>query len=338
MSSNRQNPWKTFISCILAASMTACSATQSAYTRRNQPETSPTLKSWGGQSAETDMTNPVIAPGFLLTLHSIEDAKLNGDYRVDFDGNLQLPYDMTVNTAGNTVPQFEKRLNEIYQPYFKTSSGLQVHVKEQRYWIDVRGLVEKAGRYLVERNTSLDQVIAMAGGLNKDTPPWVVQIQKGPTVFIVDLDQYLDKGDRGQITRWLGGEILSFQREVAEEGKQALSTEHQAVYMMGEVRKPGEYPARTGYSLIDYLNEAEGFTQFADLGRIEVIRRNGRRTHIYDLTWEDVESAPVLQGGDVVFVHADVETKTERHLTIFATIVAAMASVATAAVLADRLH
>jgi protein involved in polysaccharide export with SLBB domain len=103
--------------------------------------------------------------------------------------------------------------------------------------------------------------------------------------------------------------------------------------MMGEVKKPGEYTLEPGSDFVDTLVQAGGFTDRADLDDIELIRRVGGIKRVYDFSWNDFQRAPAPQQGDVVFVHADNVSKRERHITLFATIIAALASIVTSAIL-----
>jgi protein involved in polysaccharide export with SLBB domain len=340
----RIETWKSGISCLIAFALTACSGARSqnvwhdlgSHQTAEVTKISPPTQRWGKEAESPDATDPQVVPGLLLGLRSTDDAKLNKDYRVEFDGTLPLPYDMNVNTTGMTVSQLEKKLAELYRPYFKTSTGIKVRVQERRYWLDVRGLVEKPGRYLVEQNTSLDQVITLAGGLPKESLPRFVRIQKGPKSILLDLHQYLNKSDdRSQIAAWLGGETVFFQKDVLS--NTAGSYYRQPVYLMGAIRKPGEYQLKASSDILDLVTQAEGFTENADLKRIEIIRRSGGKQLAYEFDWNELNRAPPPQEGDVVFVHADLSTRSERKILLTASILSAMAAIATAVVLSYEL-
>jgi protein involved in polysaccharide export with SLBB domain len=340
----RREPFKAFVACLLVFSMTACANNRAQYAWHDlgahQPaemaKVSPPTQRWGSDAESTTGSNPAIAPGFLLALKCPDDAKLNGEFRVNYDGNLQLPYDTTVNTSGLTLSQLEQKLNETYRPYFKTSTGIKAHVQDRKFWVEVRGLVDKPGRFLVDANTSLDQILSLAGGISKEMSPRYVRIQKGSKNLTLDLNQYMNKGEeRSQIASWTGGETVSFQRDVYAA---AASTGYKLpVYVMGGVRKPGEYVAKTGTDFVDIITQADGFAETADLGRIEIIRRSGGRQLAYEFAWKEFAKAPVLQDGDVIFVHSEVSTRLERQISVGATIVAALATMVSAIVLAKSL-
>jgi len=332
-------PWSIRLLCLFMASLTSCSTARPQYVwndlgaqgRRDSTPSSTVLQRWGADAEGPAVQDPMIAPGFLLTITSLADSKLNGDYRVDFDGGLQLPYNITVNTSGIELSQLKKKLVALYHPYFKSSPDIDLHVKDRHYWVDVRGLVQKPGRYLVDPNASLDQVIALAGGADKDTPPQFARIQKGQKVFILDMNQYYGVGeDQPQIIGWYGGELVFLQKEYAGTGgDRAPSSPYRLpIYVLGEVRKPGEYPLKPGSDFVDSLTQANGFTDQADLDHIEIIRRANGRKRIFEFSWNQIQRAPAPAQGDVILVHADKQSKAELKLQIAAILVSIITSAA----------
>jgi len=314
------------------AGLTACSSFRPAYVwndlgeqkPRDTTHSSPIMQSWGASAEGANVKNPLIAPGFFLTVSSLSDPKLNGDFRVNYEGVLQLPYDVDVNTTGVTLSQLKKKIVELYRPFFKTSPDIDLRVKERSYWVDVRGLVQKPGRYLVDSTTSLDQVIALAGGAEKETIPQYARIQKGKNLYIVDLNQYYAEGEsNSQILGWVGGESVFLQKEYSDSlGDPSSSSAYRLpIQVLGEVRNPGPYSLKPGSDFIDMLTQANGFTDEADLDRIEIIRRTKGRKRIFAFSWEQFERAPSPVQGDIILVHSVRQSKTEIKISMAALIV-----------------
>ncbi len=82
-----------------------------------------------------------------------------------------------------------------------------------------------------------------------------------------------------------------------------------AVYVLGEVRRPGEYRASEPMTVLQALARAGGFTEFARKGRILVLRRRSGQPDLsipidYDaiVSGDAPQQNIVLAGGDTVIV------------------------------------
>ncbi len=328
-----------FLSCFLVLSLSACSSIPSKYEwhdlgvahAAHSLKGSQTQDYWGLPPEQVNESELTLAPGFLISMRFLGDSKLDGDFRTDFDGFLDLPYDIRVSATGLDLAGLKRKLTDLYRPYFKNSSDIKLRIHEERYWLDIRGLVQKPGRYLVNPGDSLDQVIVMAGGLMKDPAPAYVRIQKDNKIFVLDLNNYYNKGeDRQQIRGWIGGEIVFFQREIADSLRESLPTApyRQPVQVLGQVRKPGPYSVKSGMDFVDLITEAEGFTSDADLDHLEIVRRTEGHQRIYEFDWKNFEKAPTPQEGDILVVHADRTTKMERRIQMAGIIASILSSIA----------
>lgn len=335
----RRTSWAVRSLCLLMSGLTACSTVRPSAAGRDVGKPAGTsaneiVDSWGTKHEPS--ANPQIAPGNLLNLRCPEDPKINGDFRVEFNGDLKLPYDMTVNTSGYTLSDLKARLVSVYRPYFKTAYIIDLRMKEQLYMIDVRGLVAKPGRYLVGPDASLDTVIGLAEGLSKEATPLFVRIQKGSKSLIFDLNRYYNRGeDNGQIQGWLGGDVLFFQREspIVLASGTAPSASRQQISVLGEVRKPGEYSLAPDADFVDLIVQAGGFTEKADVDHIEVLHQLDGKRAVTTLSWSKMQEGLSPRNGDVVMVRADRMSAFERHITLTSAILASIASVVTATIL-----
>ena len=72
----------------------------------------------------------------------------------------------------------------------------------------------------------------------------------------------------------------------------------------GEVRGSGEFPLRSGMTLMAAINRAGGFTEFARTRSVKLIRNN--REQIYDMRKINADGSnnPVLKDGDQIVVPA----------------------------------
>jgi polysaccharide biosynthesis/export protein len=82
----------------------------------------------------------------------------------------------------------------------------------------------------------------------------------------------------------------------------------QRVYIIGEVLRAGAYPLLPGMTVLQALSSAGGFTQFASLGRIYVLRNENGKQKKYPFNYKSaiegksVDSNLTLKAGDTIVV------------------------------------
>jgi len=170
--------------------------------------------------------------------------------------------------------------------------------------IGVAGEVRRPARYELKEPLSVQQALAMAGGLN-------------PAAYVPAL--YLWRAGEGR--RWKlitvnssdpnspdlaqplrSGDLLTV--------KQMLPWPGNTVQLKGAVKRPGYYPVLPGARISDLIAEAEGVSSNAHLGRGTLLRRN-EDLH-YEMTTFNV--AEVLAGKP----EANLELKPQDIVEIFA--------------------
>jgi polysaccharide export outer membrane protein len=75
------------------------------------------------------------------------------------------------------------------------------------------------------------------------------------------------------------------------------------VIVGGEVRKPGEVALRENMQLFGAIAAAGGFTEFADVRRVKLIRDSAEK--VYDMRKVEKNSNPPLKDGDQIIVLTD---------------------------------
>ena len=82
----------------------------------------------------------------------------------------------------------------------------------------------------------------------------------------------------------------------------------QRVYILGEMTRPGAYPLLPGMTVLQALSSAGGFTQFASLKKIYVLRSEGGKQEKFPFNYKEVvkgkntEQNIVLKAGDQIVV------------------------------------
>lgn len=308
--------------------ITACSSKKTDYKTLNDE-----LKSHAEEAAVNNVPQAFevvdeskVAPGYSFHLSHPNDKELSGNFRVNFDGMLQLPYKIRINTKGLAINELINKVQQAYRPFFSSGSpGVNFSLHEKKYWVEVGGLVNKSGKYLVSQNTTFDELISLAQGISGEakTDFLSAQITQGEKVFEVDLNLYYRSGDASRIPQWHGADII-FIKKAGGKGSMSATM----VKMLGEVRSPGEVPFIEGADLYYYLTKAGGQTNTVDVEKYEIVRtvEHEKISIVFDPT--KIDTVPVIQAGDVVTLYPFRETKTEkvlRNLSYLGTIIMATA-------------
>ena len=275
-----------------------------------------------------------VAPGNLIEIRS-PDSKLNGDYRVEFDGSLKLPYNVRVNSFGLTEDQLTDSIRSSYRTYLRSPNEIKVTVSKKEYLVDAQGLLNKPGKYVVKQNTSLDEIIAEAGGVqtgtNPENVPRFVRINGLGGTTVIALADY-HSGNHKLQPNWQGGETLFFQTEGGA-ASASLQRESNSVRILGQVKNPAEYAAETNADFYTYLIKAGGPTDRADLGNIMVIRHQTGQTSALTFNLLDTSEIPEIVPGDTIILNADNATPLEKKGRIgasFANIITSLGIIAIA--------
>ncbi len=275
-----------------------------------------------------------ISPGFLIQLASPKDAKLNGSFRVQVDHSLDLPYDVSIDTDGLTLAKLRSTLAERYSPYFKTTPSLQVNIKQRRYYVEVAGGVAKPATHLVKKDTTLDDLISLSGGLTEAVSNGFARIEQGGgQVTYVDLHDYFRGIGADELPGWKGGDKVVFQKERPEGdsadalGKGSLY-KFRSVQVLGEVKTPGEVTFRRGADAYYYLVRAGGPVQSSNLDRIELIRLNPNTKQRETISLGAISDTPAPKDGDLMIFHPYRQTVFEKGLQYVAAIAGVLSSVA----------
>lgn len=107
------------------------------------------------------------------------------------------------------------------------------------------------------------------------------------------------------------------------------SSPSQPIFILGEVRRPGMYPAEPGVDFVEYMTRVHGFAETADLDKIEFLRRSGGTWQVRRVSWGRLHLAPTPRAGDIVMVHSNRQSKFERRLqlgTLIASLLASMSA------------
>jgi len=246
-----------------------------------------------------DFAKLKLAPGFLLSLNVLDDSDFSGSFRVDEQGDIDLPVLGTQHVGGKTISearvQIRKELleNKILQDPQVELSILEYSAPE----VTIIGEVANPGKYPLLASRKLVEVLALAGGTTAaagnellitragaDALPLFVHYSKATDPHAIE-DAIVHPGDTVQVKR--AG----------------------IVYVLGAVTRPGGYVMQEDGTLnvLQAVSLANGTTISASIGTVYLLRRNADGTEVdIELPFKKIQlgkSAEVqLRPSDVLYV------------------------------------
>jgi polysaccharide export outer membrane protein len=128
--------------------------------------------------------------GINLSFYNILD-KIKGEYYIQDNGKIQLPYLGLVNTVGR---DFAAIRNEIISEYSKIYRNPEINI-QPLFRIDVLGEVVKPGVYYATGFETFTDILAKAGGETTDADIDGIFILRNESKMEVDLKSIFENGN-----------------------------------------------------------------------------------------------------------------------------------------------
>ena len=237
----------------------------------------------------------VVGPQDVLTVRIYGEEKLSGRIRIDNDGSFPFEYLGRVKAEGMTTAQIEAYLAKALGDGYLRNPQVSVEVFEYRSQsVFVTGEVRSPNKYSLPGNSTLMDVLTLAGSITQNAGNWV-QITHarqgaevlGPTVS-VEYDIRINLRDI---------QTGKAQNVKMRDGDTIFVPKAERVWVVGQVRNPQGVVFEEGMTVFEAIAAAGGITEKGSNSRIEIIRiENGQRKSI------DARQTDVLKPGDQVNV------------------------------------
>ncbi len=221
------------------------------------------LMSGGLQQKQTSAQDYKIGPEDLLEISVHEDEKFIKTTKVSSQGNIKLPLIGILKVNGLTAIQLEREIEILLAEQYIYDPHVTVIIKEHRNQrISVMGAVVKPGTYDLTGQSTISDLLVMAGGLREDAGPLLFLIRSSgteipklknepegqkPRTFVVSLEDLLLNGQTGSNLTLMHGDVIN----VPVAGK---------VFVGGAVRNPGGFPLARKMTLSQAITMAQGLT------------------------------------------------------------------------------
>jgi polysaccharide export outer membrane protein len=215
-----------------------------------------------------------------------------------------------------TERELATEIENAYKEKYLKDPKVQVAVADQRSQsVMVIGAVEKPGTYFINRRYHLLELLALAGGPNKESGTRMLVARTGSSTTCREKG---DETDGDQIS------VMGFKVRDVQEGRQTLwmqpgdvisVLDADMIYVYGNVNKQGSVKVREPITLTQAIVSAEGFKSAAKTDKVRVLRQvqgnADREELIFDMNEIDKGKIkdPYLEPNDIVAVSQDTKKK-----------------------------
>lgn len=209
-----------------------------------------------------------LGPGDVATVRVYGEQRLTGQYVVEDDGALNLPWIGRVDVRGLTLSEVAVRVADRLRDGFLVNPQVAVEVKSfGSRPVQVLGAVARPGTYFLTGDTDLLELLAMAGGVRSDNKTGTLEVQvKRPVDGLIQLSS-------ASLDRLMGG---GEGNQGVQSGDVVVVTKGRVVFVSGQVTRPGELPWREGLTVTQALAAAGGPAASARLRRAWLLRGEER--------------------------------------------------------------
>lgn len=244
----------------------------------------------------------VLGPEDVVQISVWLHPELDKTVSVGSDGNLTFAPIGQIKASGLTAKQLGDRLADKLSAYLRQTTTASVTITQfLSRSVYVVGAVNRPGRYGSENMPNLVDLISQAGGAAAGADLSRVQIlrREGESrrVINADVSSAIAGGVGSELPELKPGDTVVV-NTIGGAGAYSGGA-GDAISVLGEVIKPGLYPAGSGLDLWVLLAQAGGFTNRADMKEVRIVSPapEGSKVLVYDL-----EKAAALSGSRPVMV------------------------------------
>lgn len=309
-----------FLGCFLSLACIASAFGQTSDTKTVKEPTPPDPSAIAVSKKDAEENKYRIGFQDLLDIQVYRVPELNQTVAVGPQGTVALFRLGSVVAVCKTANELANDIAKAYtEARYLKDPQIYVMVREQKSQsFAVIGAVEKPGNYYISRRVHLLELLAYAGGPNKES---------GTRLLVARAGSNANCKEASAANEDENIEVMDFKVRDVQEGKQTLwmkpgdvvsVLDADIVYVYGNVNKQGALKVREPITLTQALASAEGLKSNAKRGKIRVLRQAAgkadRDEFVFDLGQIDQGKAkdPFLEPNDIVAVSED-KVKTILH-------------------------
>ncbi len=249
----------------------------------------------------------------ILDIQVFRHPELNLKAPVNPDGTINLyRLNKPVVAVCKTQRELATDLEAAYRVNYLKDPQINVNVAEQRSQsVSVIGAVEKAGTFYVSKRMHLLELLALAGGPNKESGTRLILARTGSSSNCKAASD--TSPDRDEVS------LMSYKLRDIQEGKKTVwiqpgdivsVLDADLVYVYGNVVKPGQIQVREPITLRQAIASSEGLKSAAE-NNVRILRQKPDSIERIELPFnlKDIANGkvndPYLEPNDIVAVSKD---------------------------------
>ena len=243
-----------------------------------------------GHADQNSINRSLLGPGDVLKILVYGNTDLTLETKINEAGKITFPLLGKITLEGLTPSAAEKKIADQLQDggYLRKPQVTILTSALYSQQISVLGQVRNQGRYPIEGQRSLTDVLAMAGGISPDGGNTVTLIRAESEHFIkeeIDILSIFQSGDMTLNPTIRGGDLIYV----------AIAPRF---YIYGEVQRPGFYRLEPNMTVVQALSTGGGLNQRGTERGVRIQRRDA------DGTLQVIKVRPddLVQPDDVVYI------------------------------------
>lgn len=202
----------------------------------------------------------LVGPGDALSVQVYDEPTLTAEVVVSETCTMTLALVGRVEACGKTPAELEATVTAVYANGYLVNPT--VAVKVTRYHsqrVDVLGEVQKRGPLYLEGQTSLVEVISLAGGPTADNVVTVEVVAESGETHTYDMRTLTSSGQ----AVWV------------QPGDKVVLRPGELVYVEGQIKRPGVVTLKQGLTVTQALTLAGGTDDYANLRHVVIRHADG---------------------------------------------------------------
>ncbi|MDP9291576.1 MAG: polysaccharide export protein [Verrucomicrobiota bacterium] len=119
-----------------------------------------------------------------------DSAQVSGQYTIDGEGNVNMPYIGKIHAGGQTTTQVQKSIEAAYKSgEIYTNPTISISTQEKARFVNVSGEVKAPQRVAYTADLTLLSAITAAGGFSDYADQKRVQVSRGGQKQVIDIRQ-----------------------------------------------------------------------------------------------------------------------------------------------------